>query len=671
MGSLANQYISQSYTSLIHLGSDTTISSSYTDLQDGLGNTLNISVNAQGDISASGNIFAANLSAVTYDTGSLLTTASANLNTITFTKGNGSTFNVTVNTGSAGGSTDISSLNAFTASVAGTNTFTASIAGTNVFTQSAAVSIAALNAATSSYVTSAITASSLVTASFAAQTLTFTKGDGTTFGVVIPDVSGSTIDTGSFATTGSNAFVGNQTITGSLTISGSAQSDLTVVGQIFVSSSAATGTTTPRITVSGSAGRTLINKNSITTFDTTDNGGMFPSTIYTQDSTTADEIGFTVDPSVFSISGWSNGPAIYVQNPTDTFPAVIGFQNKANYTDGRVSVLTPLSASAGFTASLQNGYAWVGNSLGQNTQVPTSSFGTAINTGSFATTGSNTFTGIQNFNADITASNAIINGDLTVNPNTVTNLNGNANVQNFLYVGGGLTLNDTATISWLGSGIIDSTFSSSVDSRLDGTATTGSNTFVGNQTISGSLYIQSGSTFPNSTGSTLLTWNSSTGQVAQTPYSSALPALFDVGAFYSTITQSGSANVSGSFIYDNTIPINSIFITSGSHINIPNVESAYYNFQFSIQAVQGSGAADVAVWLKKNGANVPNTATYVTIPSNHKSLVALNLWDSGSAGDYFELAYQSDSANTTYQYIAPTGNIPGSPSVILTVNQVR
>ncbi len=92
MGSLANQYISQSYISLIHLGSDTTISSSYTDLQDGLGNTLNISVNAQGDISASGNIFAANLSAITYDTGSLLTTASANLNTITFTKGNGSTF---------------------------------------------------------------------------------------------------------------------------------------------------------------------------------------------------------------------------------------------------------------------------------------------------------------------------------------------------------------------------------------------------------------------------------------------------------------------------------------------------------------------------------------------------------------------------------------------------
>ena len=39
----------------------------------------------------------------TINTGSLLTTASVNLNTITFTKGNGSTFPITVNTGSGGG----------------------------------------------------------------------------------------------------------------------------------------------------------------------------------------------------------------------------------------------------------------------------------------------------------------------------------------------------------------------------------------------------------------------------------------------------------------------------------------------------------------------------------------------------------------------------------------
>jgi hypothetical protein len=64
----------------------------------------------------------------TTNTGSLLTTASVNLNIITFTKGNNTQFSITVNTGS-GGTVDTSNLvttssfNAFTSSV---NTFTAS-----------------------------------------------------------------------------------------------------------------------------------------------------------------------------------------------------------------------------------------------------------------------------------------------------------------------------------------------------------------------------------------------------------------------------------------------------------------------------------------------------------------------------------------------------------------
>jgi len=59
----------------------------------------------------------------------------------------------------------------------------------------------------------------LTTASFSGNTLTFTKGNGTTFGIVIPDVSGSG---GTFATLGANTFTGSQTISSSLNISGSA-----------------------------------------------------------------------------------------------------------------------------------------------------------------------------------------------------------------------------------------------------------------------------------------------------------------------------------------------------------------------------------------------------------------------------------------------------------------
>ena len=56
MGNLSNLYISQSYISLIHLGSDNTASTSLTQLQDGLGNGIGIYVNTNGDLANTGNV---------------------------------------------------------------------------------------------------------------------------------------------------------------------------------------------------------------------------------------------------------------------------------------------------------------------------------------------------------------------------------------------------------------------------------------------------------------------------------------------------------------------------------------------------------------------------------------------------------------------------------------
>jgi hypothetical protein len=388
MGSLSNLYISQSYQSLIHLGTNNTASANLIELQDGLGNSIGVAVNTNGDLFLSGSLTASLQQGYLYVGG-------ANGKTTAFAT---SSLVTNINTGSL---VTTSSFNSYTQSTnirldnleTTSASVNVSISNLNSTTASQGVSITNLNSATQSLFTS--TSLSLTTASFSGNTLTFTKGDASTFGVVIPDVSGSTINTGSFATTGSNAFIGNQIITGSVTISGSSTSDLTVVGQIFVSSSATGGTTAPKITVSGSQGQSTITRNEISSRNLTYTAALNPYAIFASNITTSDEIGFTVDAAGFGFTGWQTGSAIYINDPTDTYPAIFGFQNKATYTDGRVAVLTPLSASAGFTASLQNGYAWVGNSLGQNTQVATSSFGTAIDTGSYATTGSNTFTGDQ------------------------------------------------------------------------------------------------------------------------------------------------------------------------------------------------------------------------------------------------------------------------------------
>ena len=78
MGSLSNLYISQSYTSLAHLGTNNAlVAGQMTQLQDGLGTSLNINFDGT-NISSSGNIYGANITASVVNTGSLVTTSSFN-----------------------------------------------------------------------------------------------------------------------------------------------------------------------------------------------------------------------------------------------------------------------------------------------------------------------------------------------------------------------------------------------------------------------------------------------------------------------------------------------------------------------------------------------------------------------------------------------------------------
>jgi hypothetical protein len=70
-----------------------------------------------------------------------------------------------------------------------------------------------------------------------------------------------------------------------------------------------------------------------------------PLAIFNNVVATNDEIGYSADPSSGGVSGWTKGPAIYVNDPTDSYPAMFGFQNKANYTDGTITALRDLDVS--------------------------------------------------------------------------------------------------------------------------------------------------------------------------------------------------------------------------------------------------------------------------------------------------------------------------------------
>ena len=325
-----------------------------------------------------------------------LYTASAVGNTITFTKGDTSTFSVSlvaapIDTGSFA---TTASFNAYTSSTNSrlnniettTASLNTSVSNLNTFSSSALISLSNLNTATASLFTS--TSLSLITASFdnGTRNLTFTKGDTQTFSVNIPDVSGST---GNFATTGSNTFNGDQTINGAVTASSlqingitdlngvlDVSNDATFRGDVYIQSSG-----NPKLRLRDTAG-----------------GGHsdgFDIQISTASFVITDE---THDINFFEFD--YDG----VSQHTLKLEA-----NRFEMNSGSLGI------SGSLTASLAEGYAWVGNGSNVSSLVATSSFGTPIPSGTIS--GSAQITALGFVSSSVTASSLVT---ASVNLNTIT-----------------------------------------------------------------------------------------------------------------------------------------------------------------------------------------------------------------------------------------------------------
>ena len=141
------------------------------------------------------------------------------------------------------------------------------------------------------------------------------------------------------------------------------------------------------------------------------------------------------------------------------------------------------------------------------------------------------------------------------------------------------------------------------------------------------------------------------------------------GSFYDTTTQTAAViNTAYGITYNSTDLSQGVYIgtpTSRIYVDRPNV----YNIQFSAQLGKTSGGLGAFwVWLRKNGADVPNSATQIRIQGNDAETVAAwNFLLQMNAGDYFELMWSVNSVDiqiATFPAVAP---VPAIPSVILTV----
>ena len=152
----------------------------------------------------------------------------------------------------------------------------------------------------------------------------------------------------------------------------------------------------------------------------------------------------------------------------------------------------------------------------------------------------------------------------------------------------------------------------------------------------------------------------------------AVPILH-YGAFSDTTTQTiVSINEAYAMVFDTTDASNGVSIGSPTSQLVVN-EQGVYNIQFSAQLDKSSGgAANVYIWLRKNGNNVPNTTTTLTLQGTAARQVAA--WTyviQLEAANYVELMWAADDADVTILAASATSVWPAIPSVICTVTQVN
>jgi len=143
-------------------------------------------------------------------------------------------------------------------------------------------------------------------------------------------------------------------------------------------------------------------------------------------------------------------------------------------------------------------------------------------------------------------------------------------------------------------------------------------------------------------------------------------------SYYDTTTQTNPvANTVNLFTYNSVeseyqvtrgVPTSKIFFTN----------TGLYNIQFSAQLDKTGGGKDsIFIWPRINGVNVPDSATKVVIQGSTDEVVAAwNFLLVLKAGDYFELAWQSNDTDLVILAQSAASNYPGIPSIILTATWV-
>lgn len=156
-----------------------------------------------------------------------------------------------------------------------------------------------------------------------------------------------------------------------------------------------------------------------------------------------------------------------------------------------------------------------------------------------------------------------------------------------------------------------------------------------------------------------------------------IPLGLDYGSFTDTTDQTLSAINTATPVKLNTTEVsNGVTVVndgSGNPTKITVSQAGFYQVCVSNQYTSTNASAkNVQTWLRKNGTNVADSNSYLTLTGNSENAVFSTTYTiSLQANDYIQIMWASSDTTVSINNIPATAYSPAAPAVIVSVTQIQ
>tara|TARA_R110000868_G_scaffold47146_1_gene155032 strand:- start:586 stop:1281 length:696 start_codon:yes stop_codon:yes gene_type:complete len=140
----------------------------------------------------------------------------------------------------------------------------------------------------------------------------------------------------------------------------------------------------------------------------------------------------------------------------------------------------------------------------------------------------------------------------------------------------------------------------------------------------------------------------------------------------SLVDQTGNVSAATAVTFNTDLTGTGVSVVASTQVTF--TAAGTYMLAPSIQLANSTSTDhDATVWFRKNGVNIDNSSTVITVPKladGGTAVFSLSFFDTVTAGQYIEMMWLPENAGVTLEFIAAGAIAPAIPSVILPVLRI-